>query len=126
MMRQLKTHLGFRKESELADYLGIKSNTLSTWYARNTFDAMLIFSKCDFVSPRWLLTGEGEMVEPQKLDPFKNGVDNINSSFFLEIIRQKDQEISKLNQEIGALREKVRYLTDNPNLKKWIHTEEKY
>lgn len=66
------------------------------------------------------------MVEPQKLDPFKNGVDNINSSFFLEIIRQKDQEISKLNQEIGALREKVRYLTDNPNLKKWIHTEEKY
>ena len=66
MLRQIKAHYNFRKDGEFAEFLGIKSNTLSTWKSRNTFDAERIFSKCNEISAEWLLTGRGEMVTQTK------------------------------------------------------------
>lgn len=63
IIREIKLHLGFKNDTELADFLGIKQNTLSTWKSRNTMDYDLVISKCDFIDANWLLTGEGEMLK---------------------------------------------------------------
>ena len=42
--------------------LCLKPQSISNWITRNTFDADLIFSKCEGVSAEWLLTGEGDML----------------------------------------------------------------
>lgn len=49
-------------KAKFAQKLGLKPQTINGWIIRNTFDAELIFSKCEGVSPEWLLTGRGEML----------------------------------------------------------------
>ena len=61
-LNAIKNHLGFTKNIDFARYLGIKPTTLSMWYKRNTFDIELLFKKCDFLNPEWLLTGKGPML----------------------------------------------------------------
>ena len=67
MLNDLEKYLSFKKKSDFADLLGISPSTLSTWKARKTFDAELIFAKCKFVNPEWLLTGEGKMLKAAKI-----------------------------------------------------------
>ena len=43
--------------------IGVKPQTINTWLNRNTFDAELIYSKCEFISGDWLLSGVGEMIK---------------------------------------------------------------
>ena len=43
--------------------LGVKPQTINTWLNRNTFDAELIYSKCEYISGDWLLSGVGEMIK---------------------------------------------------------------
>lgn len=52
-------------KAQFANMLGVSSQTVSAWVARNTFDAELIYTKCSGVSADWLLTGEGEMIKEQ-------------------------------------------------------------
>ena len=63
IIREIKLYLGFKNDTELADFLGIKQNTLSTWKSRNTMDYDLVISKCDFIDANWLLTGQGKMLK---------------------------------------------------------------
>ena len=63
IIREIKLYLGFKNDTELADFLGIKQNTLSTWKSRNTMDYDLVISKCDFIDANWLLTGQGPMLK---------------------------------------------------------------
>lgn len=63
ILNDIKKHLEIRYEKEFADFLGIKPTTLSMWHKRNTYDAELLFNKCEFLNPLWLLTGKGEMLK---------------------------------------------------------------
>lgn len=63
MLDAIKEHLNMKKNTELANYLGVSSQVVSNWYSRNTFDAELIYTKCVFLNPGWLLTGEGPMLK---------------------------------------------------------------
>lgn len=49
-------------KAKFAQKLGLKPQTINGWIIRNTFDAELIFSKCEGVSSEWLLTGRGDML----------------------------------------------------------------
>ena len=51
------------KNADFARFLGISSQAVSNWYSRNTFDAELLYTKCGFVNPGWLLTGHGSMLK---------------------------------------------------------------
>jgi len=70
MLNKIKDYLGIRFSKDFADYLGVKPTTLSNWHKRNTFDHEVLFTKCGFVDPEWLITGEGEMLksENKKVD----------------------------------------------------------
>jgi len=61
ILSEIKSELGFKRDAEFARFLGIKPQTLSSWYSRNTYDTELVYSKCRFLNAEWLLTGEGEM-----------------------------------------------------------------
>ena len=66
MLNAIKTHLNMPKNADFARFLGISSQAVSNWYARNTFDAELIYTKCDFINADWLLSGRGEMLKATK------------------------------------------------------------
>ena len=61
MILALIEHYSNGNKAQFASRLGITPQGLSTWIKRNTFDAELIFSKCEGLSAQWLLTGEGDL-----------------------------------------------------------------
>lgn len=63
ILNQIKSHYGFKTDTDFAKFLGIKQNTLSNWHSRNTADYHLIITKCDDIDANWLLTGKGEMLK---------------------------------------------------------------
>lgn len=63
MLDALIRHFADGNKSRFANILGIRPQTISTWYARDTFDASLIYAHCEGVSGDWLLSGEGEMMK---------------------------------------------------------------
>ncbi len=61
VINRLKEVLKTRSDGALADALGIKQNTLSTWKKRDTLDYQTIIAICEKegVNMRWVFTGEG-------------------------------------------------------------------
>ena len=57
MLDDLIAHYANGNKSQFAAKLGIKPQALSMWYTRNSFDAELIYTKCENVSGDWLLSG---------------------------------------------------------------------
>lgn len=49
-----------------ANMLDISPQGLSTWLSRDTYDIERIYSKCENISPHWLLTGEGNMLKSDR------------------------------------------------------------
>lgn len=63
MLEQLIEYYENGNKSQFAKRLGVTPQGVSTWLNRNTFDAELIFAKCEGLSADWLLTGEGSMLK---------------------------------------------------------------
>jgi phage repressor protein C with HTH and peptisase S24 domain len=61
ILNALKAHYGFTSDSDFAEFLGIKRQTLSSWHNRNTFDIDLLYAKCVNIDGNFLLTGKGEI-----------------------------------------------------------------
>lgn len=61
ILNEIKLKKNFKTDSDFAKFLGIKPQTLSSWYSRNMFDIELLYSKCVDINANWLLTGEGSM-----------------------------------------------------------------
>jgi len=65
ILSEIKLHYKFKSEVEFAQFLDIRPQTLSSWYARNTFDIELLYAKCVDINPDWLLTGRGKMLRSE-------------------------------------------------------------
>lgn len=78
ILNEIKKHLGFKKDSDFANFLGIKQNTLSTWKSRNVIDYDLIISKCEDIDANWLLTGNGSMLKSEQSLPVAGPSGNQN------------------------------------------------
>lgn len=61
-------------KSQFAKMLGITPQTINTWIARNTFDAELLYAKCETLSADWLLAGKGDMIRNAPPNINQNGV----------------------------------------------------
>ena len=59
IVKRAKQALNFKKDSELASYLGVSRATLSNWCARNRIDFHLLLNKMRDVDLNWLLVGKG-------------------------------------------------------------------
>lgn len=58
ILERIKTAYKLKNNSELARFLGVKPNTISNWYSRNSIDFDILFSKCEGISLDWLINGE--------------------------------------------------------------------
>jgi hypothetical protein len=63
ILNEIKSYYGFKKDADFARFLGITPQTLSNWKARDTFDPVLVYTKCVDLNPHWVLVGEGEMTK---------------------------------------------------------------
>jgi phage repressor protein C with HTH and peptisase S24 domain len=63
ILKEIKKYYNFKTDSEFADFLGIKQNTLSNWSTRNSIDYDRVISKCDEIDANWLITGKGSMLK---------------------------------------------------------------
>jgi len=66
MLANLINYYSDGNQAKFAEKLGIPAQNISAWLKRNTFNAELIFSKCEGVSAEWLLSGEGEMLKEER------------------------------------------------------------
>jgi predicted RNase H-like nuclease (RuvC/YqgF family) len=121
ILERLKSAKNFSTDTELANFLDIKTSTLSNWYSRNSIDFDILFSKCENMPIEWLLTGKGEMLrensnntDVQQVKPDTN---------LVETIRQQAEQIGELksenrhkNEQISALHKEVERLK-NENTK---------
>lgn len=74
MLDVLINYFNDGNKAQFAARLGIKPQALSMWFTRNSFDAELLFTKCESVSGDWLLSGgEGEMLRATKIIKADNG-----------------------------------------------------
>lgn len=62
MLEALISHFTNGNKAQFAKHLGVSPQTVSAWIARNTFDSELIYAKCRYINPSWLLTGQGNML----------------------------------------------------------------
>jgi hypothetical protein len=116
ILNEIKNHLKFRKDSELARFLGVKPQTLASWHARNSYDLEVLYEKCKDISPDWLMSGKGRMLRYEADDETYNVlrepetpyVTDKKSSEVLFNAQQKTIEI--LEREVADLRDDKRFL----------------
>lgn len=76
-------------KAEFAKKIGVTPQCLYTWSSRNTLDYDIIFAKCEGLSAKWLLTGEGEMLENA---PKNNSEDSKTISELLDRVEKLSAE----------------------------------
>ncbi len=104
ILNEIKNHLGIKKDAEFARFLGIKPQTLSSWYSRNTFDIELLYAKCEFLNAEWLLTGKGDMVKSYNQEP---NILSLNSDFPKDCEELKNKYIKLLEEYNHLLKTKL-------------------
>lgn len=63
MLEELIDHYAEGNKAKFARMLEVSPQTVSTWISRESFDAELIYTKCEGISGDWLLSGEGPMLK---------------------------------------------------------------
>ncbi|MDR2122840.1 MAG: helix-turn-helix domain-containing protein [Flavobacteriaceae bacterium] len=63
ILNTIKNHYGFKKDSDLARFLGISPQTFCNWKKRNSYSIQRILMKFSEINPEWLLTGEEPMLK---------------------------------------------------------------
>jgi len=101
ILNKIKEHYSFKKDAEFARFLEIKTQTLSSWYTRNTFDIELLYAKCVGIDGNFLLTGVGNIF----LDDAKR------SAVGDDTVRLKEENLS-LKETNDLLRFKVGVLEE--------------
>lgn len=99
MLEMVINHYEDGNKAQFAKRLGISPQALSMWFTRNSFDAELLYNKCDGLSGDWLLSGEGEMFKTSQK------VNVGNEELNVEILKLRTE--NNLLREIVGLREKT-------------------
>jgi len=83
-------------KAKFATMIGVNAQNVSAWIARDTFDAELLYNKCEGVSAEWLLShGDGEMIKDKQ---------NVGSPFNSELILLCKQIVDNYNRKEEAIK----------------------
>lgn len=100
IINRIKLHNGFRKDKDLAAFLGVLPQTISNWINRGDKpDWPLIFEKCWDYDMNWLIKGEEVSENSHVLE--KDALDG---------------DILKLYREKQSLIEEIEQLKKNKNI----------
>lgn len=71
VLDRIKEYLGTARRNAIMEVYGVKPNTMSTWSKREQtpFELAVRMNICEGVSLKWLLFGEGEMLENCSNEP---------------------------------------------------------
>lgn len=84
ILERIKEAYQLKNNSELARFLGVKPNTISNWYSRNSIDFDIIFSKCENISLDWLINGNNNITaKPKSIS--QRDMDDLEYESFLDI-----------------------------------------
>jgi plasmid maintenance system antidote protein VapI len=126
MLTAMIKHYSNGNKARFAQKIGVKPPTINTWLVRNTFDTDVIFSKCEYISAEWLLSGCGEMlnngeIQPaapkyeEQIAPHENSnripAELITGAQLLAIIKEKDIKIEEMAKTIGRLENQIEVLS---------------
>ena len=62
MLEAMISHYTNGNKAQFAKLVGVSPQTVSAWIARSTFDSELLYTKCRYINPSWILTGNGDML----------------------------------------------------------------
>jgi hypothetical protein len=99
ILNRIKSHYKFKSDVQLAKFLGIAGTTLSNWYARDTINYDLVFTKCGELNPNWIVFGEGR---PTKGYPNPEDTFSTTEEAFEKIATSKDVEIARLRELLAS------------------------
>lgn len=90
ILQSIKDYKGFRTNTQLAEFLGMRKSAISNWIAREYIDEELIKSKIPEIRLEFLRTGEFPMTEQKDI-----------ISVLLQKIERLERKIEKLEKENG-------------------------
>ena len=110
MLHDLIDHFTGGNKAKFAKLLGVTPQTVSTWLLRGSMDVFKIYAACEYVSPSWLLSGEGPMLcqaNNEDADSAKADLRVTQLQMMVDIqretIAQKEKRIEELCKELGRL-----------------------
>lgn len=117
ILNDLQEMYNFKTAKEFADFLGISNQTLSNWKSRDTYDAILIYTKCESIDGNWLLSGKGPKLrkfsdedwENMSLQEQRTALTEIPSeqTLFGKYVSALERENKLLTERLKELEEKL-------------------
>ena len=115
ILSRLKFAHNFKTDTDLAHFLGVSPNTITTWKMRDSLNFDLVFAKCDNLNYDWLLTGEGEMIRssagqnsrksPQSVQIIGSQIpENHKKVAYCKLCEEKNARIEELKDHIFTLK----------------------
>lgn len=98
ILNALKEHYGYNSDSDFAEFLGIKRQTLSSWHTRNTFDIDLLYAKCVNIDGNFLLTGKGS-IEKRNIKDLSQSENVTKTVTFSNKTKHKENVSLLVNEE---------------------------
>lgn len=121
ILNMIKEHLNIKTDAEFSSFLGIKPNVLWNWRNRNSIDYELILSKCNDISPEWIMSGKGQMLKTESSVPeFKEEFKNF------EVLKGNDDMMKRIIELLeNQLQEKERIIQEKERMIEFLLSQNK-
>ncbi len=125
---QLVDHFGNGKNTVFASAIGSNEANVRGYKASvmPKFDFLEKIARNLDINLKWLLTGEGSMLQDdqkQITSSISIQPDSLNDSIIYKIYKEKDIEVGALKEEVGALKERLHQLEEAQGTVQFINQQ---
>jgi len=106
-IRQLISYYAGGNKRKFAKILGVSPQLINTWIARDTLNYDVVFAKCEYINPLWLLSGEGNMIMDNTSSMNGGDDNNTDNTSSIGIIIEQAKEIGRLQERIEVLQSEI-------------------